>query len=430
MSSNHNQLGLWTATSLVIGNMIGSGIFLLPSVLAAYGGISVLGWLCSAIGAILLALVFSQLSKIVPKTGGPYIYTHAALGDFPAFLVAWGYWISILCTNAAITVALVSYTSVFAPILENNPVFSIGFGWAIIGLLTWLNTQGIKKVGILQLATTILKITPLILIAIIGLFYIQLEHFSPFNISEDSHFSAITATATLTLFAFLGMESATIPAGSIKNAEKTIPKATMLGTVVVIVIYILSSTVVMGLIPPTDLQHSNAPFADAAALMWGDWARYLVAIGAIISTFGALNGWLLMQGQIPLAAAENQLFPSFFRKKNKQDAPALGILISSVLVSILMMMNFVKGLVKTFEFAILLATFTALVPYLFSTTSYVLLSFQKKYAAIKTFLPPAVLGFLAFLFGLWAIIGAGQESVFWGFILLMGGIPFYVGMKK
>lgn len=430
MPAPNKQLGLWMATSLVIGNMIGSGIFLLPSVLAEYGGISVLGWLCSAVGAILLALVFSELSKMIPKTGGPYIFTQTGLGDFPGFLVAWGYWISILCTNAAITVALISYTGVFVPILNTNNLLSIGFGWAIIWSLSWLNTQPMNRVGALQLITTILKVVPLILIALSGLFYLQPEHFTPFNLSEGSGFSAVTATATLTFFAFMGMESASIPSDNIKDAQKTVPRATMIGTLIVIIIYIFSSTAVLGVIPPAELQNSTAPFADAAAKMWGGWASYLVAIGVVISTFGALNGWMLMQGQIPLAAARDKLFPSFFGKENRHGAPALGIVISGILVSILMMMNYVKGLVKTFEFAILLATFAALVPYVFCAASYALLSFQKKYLGMKTILPAPVLALLAFLFGLWAIAGAGQECVFWGFILLMAGIPFYVWMKR
>ncbi|MEM6807312.1 MAG: amino acid permease, partial [Bacteroidota bacterium] len=293
------KIGLWESTSLVLGNMIGSGIFLLPASLAFYGGISLWGWIVSSLGALLLAKVFSKLSKLYPKTGGPYVYARKGLGDFAGFLVAWGYWISVCVTNAAIAVAMLSYLTVFFPILGEEPLIAAGLGLAVIWGLSLLNMQGVKGAGKLQLITTILKVAPLMLIAIFGLFYMDWSHFSPFNLSEKTALEAITETATLTLFAFLGIECASIPADNIKNPEKTIPAATQWGTYIAITVYILSSMVLLGVLAPEALQHSKAPFADAAALMWGESARIIVAIAAIISTFGALNGWILIQGQIP-----------------------------------------------------------------------------------------------------------------------------------
>jgi basic amino acid/polyamine antiporter, APA family len=209
------KIGLFTSTSLVIGNMIASGVFLLPAALASYGGISLLGWIGSSIGAIALALLFSNLSRMIPNApGGPYAYTRAGLGDFAAYLVAWGYWISIWCTNAAIAVTFVSYLTVFLPILATNTFLSVGTGLGVIWLLTWVNTKGVRAAGRVQIVTTIMKLIPLLLVSIVGLFYIDINNFVPFNISTESNFSAITTTATLTLFAFLGLESATIPSGT------------------------------------------------------------------------------------------------------------------------------------------------------------------------------------------------------------------------
>src|SRR5688572_12737539 len=134
------KIGLWSSTALVVGNMIGSGIFLLPATLAAYGGISLLGWIGSSIGAIALALVFSNLSKLFPNSpGGPYAYTRTGLGDFPAYMVAWGYWISIWTTNAAIAVTFVSYLTVFFPVLSSNSFLSILTGLSAVWFLTWIN---------------------------------------------------------------------------------------------------------------------------------------------------------------------------------------------------------------------------------------------------------------------------------------------------
>ena len=424
------KIGLLTTTSLVVGNMIASGVFLLPASLAAYGGIGLLGWIGSSVGAIVLALLFSRLSKMIPNAlGGPYAYTRAGLGEFPAYLVGWSYLISIWSTNAAITVAFVSYMTVFFEVLKTNSLLALGTGLSAIWLLTWVNTLGVKEVGWVQKITTILKITPLVLVTIMGLFFIDFENFMPFNISSVSNFSAITATATLTLFAFLGLESATIPTGNIHEPEKTIPRATMIGTVITIFIYVLSSTVIMGMIPAAELKNSNAPFADAAAIIWGNSASYWVAAGAIISTLGALNGWILLQGQMPMAAARDKLFPVIFNKESKKGVPAVGIIVGSILISVLMMLNFTSGLNDTFTFLILIGTLAVLIPYLFSATAYGIMILQNKFWR-RDFISQLMIALLAFLFSLWAVVGSGQETVYWGIIAILSGIPFYVWMKR
>jgi APA family basic amino acid/polyamine antiporter len=399
---------------------------MLPATLGVYGGISLIGWVISGAGALCLAKVYSWLSKLKPvATGGPYAYTHEGMGDFPAFLVAWGYWISIWCTNAAIAVAFVSYLTAFIPALGTNPILSVGTGLGAIWFLTWINTRGIREAGIVQVITTILKITPLVIITLGGLFFLNFDHFTPFNVSTESNLSAITSCTTLTLFAFLGLECATIPSGKVINPEVTVPKATVLGTLVTTIIYITSTIAVMGLIPPDSLHQSQAPFADAAASLWGDWARYLVAGGAVVSTFGALNGWIMVQGQMPFAAARDKLFPKLFANENKNGAPATGIVVSSILVSVLMSMNFSKSLADTYTFIILLSTLTVLVPYLFSIISFLMMGAHRKMLNTTKYIVAA----LAFIYSMWAVIGSGEEIVFWGFVLLMAGLPFYAFIK-
>jgi basic amino acid/polyamine antiporter, APA family len=423
-----NKLGLWTSTSLVVGNMIGAGVFMMPAALAAYGGISLLGWVFSAIGAFLLAKVFSNLSKMMPQVdGGPYAYSRRGLGDFAGFLVAWGYWISLWCTNAAIAVSLVSALSTFFPALATNALLAVFTGLGAIWLLTWINTLGIVTSGKLQLVTTILKIIPLLLVAGGGLFFFRAANFLPFNASGVSDWAAISATATFTFFAFQGLECATIPSGSVANPEKTVPRATMLGIGITTIIYILSTVSLMGMIPGKDLQHSVTPFTDAAVMIWGSNARYWISAGVAIAAFGALNGWILVQGQIPRAIAKDHLFPHLFSKENKKGVPARGMVIGSILVSLLMSMNYTRGLVEQFKFLILLSTLTVLVPYLFSAASYLIIRLENKYwMPGNGWAGSMVLASLAFLFSLWAIAGSGQEIVYWGFILLMLGVPFYV----
>ena len=402
--------------------MIGSGIFMLPATLAAFGGISIVGWICASLGAVLLAVVFGYLGKLVPDAnGGPFAYTRLGMGNFAAYLVAWGYWVSIWCANAAITVAIVGYLAVFFPILKVSAMAAIATGLAIVWFFTWINSKEIKTVALVQIVATTLKIAPLIIIGIWGVFYVQAENFTPFNLTGESDFSVITTTAMLTFFAFLGMESATIPSGSVQDSARTVRKATVFGTIATVVIYIISSVSIMGVIPPEILAESSAPFADVAEIFWGGAAKYVVAAGAVIATMGALNGWILMQGAIPMAAAHAGLFPEIFGKVNTAHSPIYGIALSSCIVSIFMLFNYSNSLVDTFSYMMQLTTLAVTMPYLFSIISLGRLlkrssaGFYKKY----------IVALCAFAFTVWIMVGCGSEVLLSGLVLFLLGIPFY-----
>ncbi len=442
-AASRKALGLWAAMALVIGNMIGSGIFLLPSSLAPYGGISIVGWIFTAVGALFLALVFAKLASLVPKVGGPYAYTRLGFGDFAGFWIGWGYWISVWCGNAAITVALVSYLESIIPPLKGALWLSAAVAIGLIWLVTWINVMGVKNAGVFQTITTIMKLVPLVAFATIGLFYVDWSHLVPFNTSGSSTFAAISAVAALTLWSFLGVESATIPADDVTNPKKTIPRATILGTIVTALVYILSAVAVMGIIPLSELAKSGAPYADAASSIWGQWAFYAVVIGAVISCLGTLNGFTLIQGQVPMAAAQDRLFPKVFGKMSRHGVPALGIIISSVLVSVLTLLNYAgqgfatasgsttNPLIQIFNQIILLAGFTALVPYAFSAMAELML-FIKNRAEFsgKRLLGSSVIAVIAFVYSGWTIYGAGAQTVLLGFLMLMLGIPVYVWLRK
>jgi APA family basic amino acid/polyamine antiporter len=420
-------LGLWRSTALVVGNMIGSGIFLLPAALAAYGGISIFGWGFSTAGAILLAIVFGRLSRLVPRVGGPYAYSARGFGDFVGFLVAWGYWISIWCGNAAIATAFVGYLGFFWHVLVENSLLAAAVAAGAIWFLSWVNAMGVREAGIVQLATTVLKLLPLVAIGTVGLLFFNVDNFSPFNVSGEPAFPVITATAALTLWAFLGLESATVPADDVRDPQKTIPRATVLGTLSAATVYILGTVAVMGIIAPGALAESTAPFADAASAIWGRWAAYAVAAGAAISCFGALNGWILLQGQVPLAVARDGLFPSPFGRLSQRGTPVIGIVISSVLATVLISLSYTKGLVEQFTFIILLATLASLVPYVMCSMAELMISDRE---GRRWGLRSSLIPILAFVFSLWAIAGAGRDTVYWGFLLLLAGVPVYVWMKR
>jgi APA family basic amino acid/polyamine antiporter len=429
MSSEPQKIGLLTATSLVIGNMIGVGIFVLPAVLSNYGSISLLGWLFTATGALILAKIFSNFSKIiVSKSGGPYVYSKAGFGDFIGFLVAWGYWIACWVSNGAIAIAIIGAASFFIPELATNSVLSVSLGLALIWVFTWINTRGIKASGKVQLITTVIKILPLLFIILFGIFFFKLDNLPAFNLTGESNFTTLSAVATLTLYAFLGIECATIPAGNIENPEKTIPRATMLGTIITTALYILGTVVLFGILPLDILQKSPAPFAEAAQVMGGEYGGYFVAIGIIISGIGVLNGWILITGQISMATAKDNLFPDFFKKENKKGAPINAFIVGGVLSSIVMLMNYSEGLVDQFEFIVQITVIATLLPYLFTAASYALVVIEKKLHT-KSWIKTFVLSALGFTYSLWAIYGSGPDTVFYGFLLLLIGIPVYIYMK-
>ncbi len=423
-SSRARTVGFWTAVTIVMGNMIGSGIFLLPASLAPYGVISLGGWVVSAVGSMLLAVVFARLARAHPATGGPYAYTRVAFGDLAGFLVAWGYWISVWCTLAALAVAFVGYLDPFIPAIVRRPASAAGVAIAAVWLLTIVNVRGIAAAGRVQIVTTVLKLVPLVIVGFAGLIFLEPSHFTIADASLRSVAHGTTATATLTLWAFLGLECATIPAGDIENPHVTIPRATIVGTAVTALIYIASTVGVMGLVAPETLGRTSAPYAEAARAIAGNGAAALVAAGAAISCFGALNGWILVAGQLPQAVAHDGLFPRVFGRMSPGGAPVASLVIGSALATALIAMNYTRGLVDLFTFIILLATLSTLVPYAFCSVA----GLVDRNA--RGSMRPSMVHVLAFAYSVWAMAGAGADVVYWGFLLLIAGLPVYVIVKR
>jgi basic amino acid/polyamine antiporter, APA family len=427
---NTRSLGLITVISLVAGGMIGSGIFTLPSTLAKFGGISLLGWVIAAIGAWVLAHLMSALSKVIPETGGSYAYTKAAFGELAGFIVAWGFWLSIWSTNAAIALTFSGYFGVFFPEVSQSSWFSVTVALSAIWGLSILNSLSIRSSGNLQVVTTVLKILPILLVAFGGLFFIDLDNFIPFNTSEESSFQAITSSSVLCFYAFMGIEAATIPAGNIKDPEKTISKGTKIGVILVIFLYLFSSFSLFGVLSPTEVAQSQAPFSDAANLIFGINTGYFVAAGACLASFGALNGWILLQGQIPYSMAKDGLLPKALAYKNPTGAPSVGVIVSSVFISILLLFNISKGFSGLYEFMVLLTTTTSLAFYFGAVLAYGYFSFRGQLGFKWTF-GSILYTFLGLGFSAWIFFGAGLDAVILGVLALLFGIPiFWLSKRK
>jgi APA family basic amino acid/polyamine antiporter len=418
-------LGLWSATALVVGNMIGSGVFLLPASLAQYGSASVLGWALSIAGALLLAVVFARLGQRYPVCGGPYAFSRLAFGDFVGFLMAWSYWISVWCSVAAIAVAFAGAMTSLAPQWFSTPARSAACSIGVLWLCTVLNLAGMRTAGIAQVVLTVLKLLPLVAVIALGARFIDPHAYTPFNPSGDGLLSVTTTTAALALWALLGMECATIPADHVADAERTVPRATILGVAVGAVVSVAVCMICIGLVPIESLKISPAPFADAAQRFAGPAASVVMAAAMAVSCLGALNGWILVQGQIPLAAARDQLFPAVFARIDGNDTPRVGLVIGSVLATVLVVSNFDNSLVGIFTASILLATAAALLPYLVCAAA--LWRLEPRAPDARTWRRVAAV--LAVVFSAWALVGTGAQALVWGAGLLLAGLPVYALMR-
>lgn len=417
--SSRRVLGFWMCLALCVGNMIGSGVYLLPASLAPFGWNGVFGWLVTIAGALCLAYVFAKLSEALPRAGGPYAYSREAFGPLVGFLVAWSYWVSLWVGNVAIATGVVApLSTVFPAIAEDSVLLTSAIVWGLIAL----NCYGAAAAGRLQVVVTIIKFLPLVAVILLAALVVGRDGGAALPPLEPQAISAtgISAAAALTLWAFLGLESATVPAEKVADPARTIGRATLAGTALTGAIYIFACSAVALLLPPEQAAQSGAPLADFVALEWGAGAGTTIALFAAISAFGALNGWILLQGEMPWAMAKDGVFPSWLAKNSARGTPVRAHLVSGVLLTIVLIINQARSMADLFTFIILLATTASLVPYLF--VSIAALRLRGRLGAARLLVPIALLGGI---YSLWAIWGAGLEAVGWWLVLLAIGLPVY-----
>lgn len=421
------KIGTLRATALVAGNMIGSGILLAPALLAPYGTMSLIGWVLTTIGALALALVFSKLAIWIPNSGGPYTYVKHVFGDFIGFQMAWGYWISAWCGSVSLLVGTLQYISVFAPDFVSNTYYSIFFGLSMIWLFTYFNIKGLKETTFVGVIIFLIKVLPLIGIAFFGIFFAD---FSRAFSLEKCEWSSLSKMSTVLLWAFIGLESATIPSEDVKDPQKTIPVATISGVLITSAVYIFGSIVITGVLPFDELLKSSAPYVDAAEKIFGNFGYLFMIVTGIIGLVGSLNGWILIQGQVPYSAAKEGLFPKIFLKKNKNGVPN-GVVIGSILMSVVFVLSYQKTLVDHLRLLIDVAVLAMLLPYFYSVIAHCYLAVMKKTELSRTekiFMP--IIGLVGFVYSFISIIGAGKEIIFLCFLIFLISVPFYCFVKK
>ncbi|MFT3727062.1 MAG: amino acid permease [Terricaulis sp.] len=422
--AHEKTLGFWSCWALAVGTMIGSGILLVPASLAPFGLLSIVAWLISSVGAISIILCFARLSSRTMRDGGPYVYVQEAFGDLAGFVMAWLYWIGFWISIPIVAIAFVSYLGIFLPVLQQNNVLQGLAALAVIGVFTLINVRGLKEMSFAQVVLTVLKIVPLVLVMGAGIVFGSPHNLPAFNPSHAPLLQSLTAATLITLWPFTGFEAAVSSAKSVRDPERTIPRALTAAVLLVTVIYLSASVSVLFLLTPEQLAHSEAPFADAARVL-GAWGAPFIAFGALIVTAGTLNGVIFASGQMPMAVAEDGKAPSWLARLNKGGAPYLALLLSSALGAAMLVLNYSRGLVDAYTFLLKMATATSLIYYFFCG----LAEFRHSWRAAKGW---AAVALFSCAFSAFAIIGSGVGTTgtdwtvpLWGGALTLAGVPFY-----
>ncbi len=424
-SGSAHKMGVVALTLVTASNMMGSGVFMLPTNLAGIGYISLWGWLITITGVIALALVFAKTSLLTPRTGGIVAYASDAFGPFIGFQTTVCYWISAWVGNVALLVAGVGYLSYFFPELK-NPVYGCITAIAILWAFICLASLGARAASRAQSFTASCMLVVVLGVGLIGWFWFDPHTFSSvYNGTKGSNGSAILSSASIALWGFLGVESAVVSTGQVDNPEKTVPKATVLGLLIASICYVGSCTVIMGLVPHQELINSSAPFADAARYMFGNVAGNIVSALSIIACFGSISGWLILQSEGPRAGAQQGLFPKFFSETNKRDVPMKSLIFTGVLMSLVLLLTASPNLAKQFEVVILMAVFASLLPYMYALISLPIVMIAKKNNRGKSFVFYTIMVVIGMIYSIFALLGAGSDSMFWGVVMMVVTIPLF-----
>jgi APA family basic amino acid/polyamine antiporter len=426
------ELGLAAAVAIVVGNCIGSGIFTSAASLASASNprTAIIAWIITSAGSLLIALSFASLGTAMPRTGGPIVYTRAAFGDFAGFLIAWTYWIGAWVGNAAIITAFMLYFTYFIPGAA-TPLIAFLITSGVLWFFTVINILGVKGAGTVSIVTTVLKVGALVVFIVIAAMHFNPAMLDTVSSVKVSGMSTLPAAIAIALWAFVGIESATVPAGEIKNPHKNIRRSTIYGTLIAAAVYIIVSVVGMGVLDQASLAGSNAPLADIInKATGGTWGGDFIALGAIVSTLGASSGWILTTARSAFGASQDKLFPAMFSNIHpKYLTPVTSLIISALAANILLILNYMGTLNSAFNFMLLLATLAFLPAYAFSAAAdIVLLKNHSSDFNLFSFLKNSFFALLAFGYSIYAIYGTGAKVVMYGFILMLAGIPVYLFM--
>lgn len=326
--SRTKKLGFGSVLAIVFGSQIGSGIFVVPTSLAPFGLYSIFAWIIAGLGAIVLAFMFADLCSSFPKTGGPHVYVNEMFGRMAAFFTGWTYWLISWISSSVVVVTAVACLH---PFLGENqsPYLYLTLEVILLLALTYINCKSVVLSGKVEFVLTLMKFIPFVVVPAIIFQDFDLSKVCVFPSCENLSFENLMLSATsIAFWCFIGVECATTPAGDVENPSKTIPRAIVLGTVSVALIYLINNVAIMGVIPSQQLAVSKAPFVDSISVVLGKNFSMIIAIITSLVCIGTLNAWILTSSQISLGLAKDNLLPKVLTKKNKKGAPYLSVLIS------------------------------------------------------------------------------------------------------
>lgn len=427
-SGGSRSLGFWMCTALVVGNIIGVSIFQMPSSLAPYGLNAITGWVVNVVGCVFLALSFARLSRAFPGDDGPYAYTARAFGETPAFLIMWSYWAAVWVSNAAIAIGIVSYSTVFFPALATNvglpALTALGLLWVFVGI----SLCGVRTACSVQMLTTILKLVPQVAIIILGL-WLLMAHPGVYGAHVPANppsWRDVSAVSTLALFSMTGIECAMIPASRVRDPARTIPRATLAGTLITGAIYIAISVVPIFLIPQKELAAANAPYADLFARLLGGHYAKIVAAFILVSGLGVLNGWTLMAGEVGQSLGRHGGFGALSRE-NRRGAPAVALLITGIITTLMLLTNYASSIAKVFTLLIVVASAATLPMYFGCALALIVLRWRGEPATSSLPLGRTIaLAGAAIIYCVWVSFGIGSEALLYTLLLAGAGIPLYI----
>lgn len=423
-ADQHRVIGFWRGWSIAVGCAIGSGIFMMPTLLAPYGLLGFGGWLIAGSGSILVALTMARLVKRIPRTGGPYVYVNEGLGSFAGFIIAWTYWVACISAIAGISIAFVGYLGFFVPLISDSPIHSLLASMLLVWIIVILNIRSLEGSSKFQLISTLLKLLPLIFMIFLGMLNFNLDNLPELNPTDLHPISLLATVTTLVMWSFIGIETATVPADNVINPQETIPKILIASVVTVLIVYFLVSIAIAAIVPTSELMNSTAPFALAATKILGLTGGTIISIGALISTLGSLNANTLTAGNISLAAARDGLLPARFMSLTKTGTPIFTYLLTGIFVSILLILNYTKGIVNAFVFMAMLSTLSTLIAYAFCALAE--FKFAQTDKKNQTRNNALLLSCGTFVYAFFAIWGAGIEMIIYSLVLILIGMPIYL----
>lgn len=422
----YNKIGFWSVLALVVSSQVGSGIFMLPLVLAQYGSVCLLGWIIAALGGISIALVFSKLCYWLPQTGGPHVYVKKAFGPVMALFTGWTYWlISFISSVMLVKLAVGYFTALTSQIVyTNSQILLMEIGLLIVIVL--INLRGVKTSGRIEFILTALKFLTLFIIPVLALYFFKYSNVvATAAIVNKSFMYDLNHVILIAMWGFIGVELATTPASSVKDAVKTIPKAIILGTLLVAMLYIINIVTVMGSMSVVKLIDSKAPYSDFVHIVFGGNWHMLMSVLAMIFCIGTLNAWTLSSGQVALGIAKDGLLPKIFASVNKGDAPQFNILVSSVVMFFMLYLTYDPNFLKQINMIIDMSVLIFISVYIICIFSMFKIGYSSQYK--KDFgLMYKIAGVISFVFCLWILINSEMQMIIVTIAFILSGIPLYL----